>query len=156
LRHATPAVVVCVAVLPNSIPDAGVKFYRMSGGRRTLLFMTQTASEAPSVIRDKTVIVDVPKNSRLEGLLTIEEGLEDKASAANAALKENKAAILTELKLLHPDQDIKVYEIPRTQMWNKRTYTYSLSWYLPTDMIKKHMAPVFEAFKACTEKWTLR
>lgn len=131
----------------------------MSEGRHTMPFMTQTATEAtaaPEVVRERTVIVDVPKDSRLESLLVIEEDLKEKEKAARENHEANKKGILAELKALYPDDDIKVYEVPASRMYKKMAYTFQRSPYLPTDLIRKHMAPVYEAFKAWKESWVLR
>lgn len=118
--------------------------------------MTETTTEKPVPVRDKTVIVEVPKDSRLEGLLTLRDSLKDKRDAAQGAYDENKEGILRELKQLYPDPTIKVYEMQASRMWRRMTYTYSRAAYLPGKVIEEHLPVVFEAFKRFKEGWTLR
>ncbi len=118
--------------------------------------MTETVTETPAPVRDKTVIVEVPKDSRLEGLLTLRDSLKEKRDAAQQAYDENKEGILRELMLLYPDQDIKVYEMQGTRMWKRMTYTFSRTPYLPGKLIEEHLPVVYEAFKRYKQGWTLR
>ncbi len=118
--------------------------------------MTQTATETPVIVRDQTVIVDVPKDSRLEALLTIGKGLKEAEDAAVTAHEENKKAILAELVLLYPARNIKVYEITATRMYKAMSYGFQRSPYLPSGPIKEHLFPVYEAYKKFKESWVLR
>ncbi len=118
--------------------------------------MTQTQTEVTPVTRDRTVVVSVPQDSRLEALLCVEENLKEKERAAKAAHEENKKAILAELQRLHPEDDIKVYEIPASRMWKAMSYTFQRSPYLPAKLIREHLAPIYEAFKQWKESWVLR
>lgn len=110
----------------------------------------------PEPARDRTVIVDVPKDSRLEMLLCIWESAKEKQDAAEAAYDEVKSGILAELQGAYPDKDIKAYDIAGGPMWPAMTYTYSETPYLPAPKIREFLPPVYEAFKQYRKGWTLR
>ncbi|HVT97925.1 MAG TPA: hypothetical protein VHE33_10475 [Acidobacteriaceae bacterium] len=104
-------------------------------------------------VRDRTVIVEVPKDSRLEQLLCIAEVTKAKADAAQDAYDELKDGILAELVALHPDLDIKGYDIPAGPMWPGFTYTWQSQFFLPAPKIREHLPPVYEAFKQEKSFW---
>lgn len=129
----------------------------MSAGGVSLSVMTASLPppEAEIPVRDKTVIVDVPKDSRLEALLCICGGAREKRAAAEAAEDEVKAGILAELRRLYPGEDIKVYDIPGGPMWAPMTYDYREVPYLPAPKIREHMPSVYDAFRQFKRYWTL-
>jgi hypothetical protein len=118
--------------------------------------MTETEVTAVQHARDRTVIVQVPPDSRLETLLCTWEVVKDKRDAADAAYDELKAGILKELTSLHPDLDIKNYDIPGSRMWPALNYGYQETPYVPDAMLREHLPPVYEAFKKMKQSWILR
>lgn len=106
-------------------------------------------------VRDRTVIVTVPKDSRLETLLCIAGVTKDKKDAADKAWKEIQEGIFAELTAMHPEADIKVYDIAPGPMWDAYTYAYSQSDYLPAEKVRAHLSPVWDAFKQVKESWRL-
>jgi hypothetical protein len=117
---------------------------------------TEPAVEAPEVVRDRTVIVDVPKDSRMEALLCLHDTLRARKDAANEAWDDFQSGLLTELTALHPDPDIKTYQIPKSPMYPGLTYGYQESDYLPGPLVREHMPPVWDAFKKIKKSWVLR
>jgi hypothetical protein len=104
----------------------------------------------PPADRLETVIVTVPKDSRLEALLCTEGKARDAHDAAEANWKELKSAIAAELQALYPGDaaPTKSFEIPGGPMWA----TMSVSWregkeYLETGLIKEHIPQIWKAFK---------
>ena len=121
--------------------------------------MTDTAATAETVqphVRDKTVIVQVPADSRLEALLCTWEVTKAKHDAAAAAYDELKSGILAELTAMHPELDIRAYDIPASRMWPALTYGYKESYFLPAAKVKEYVEPVYEAFKQLKGYWELR
>jgi hypothetical protein len=110
--------------------------------------------------RLETVIVTVPKDSRLEALLCMEGKARDAHDAAEANWRELKSAIAAELQGLYPGDaaPTKSFEIPGGPMWAGLT----VSWrngkeYLETGLIKQHIPQVWEAFKKQSAGyWELR
>jgi hypothetical protein len=109
----------------------------------------------PEVERDKTVVVSVPKDSRLETLLCLWESAKEKADAAEGAYSEIKDGILHELQELYPEDDIKTYDIPGGKMYPPLTYTFSKIPYLPAPKIREHLEPIWDAFKQYKRSWRL-
>lgn len=114
-----------------------------------------TPTPLAEVVRDKTVIVEVPKDSRLETLLTIAGVQREKYLAAQAAYKETQDGILAELQALHPDADIKVYEIPGTGMYGPMAYGYVEQDYLPAPKIRESIPEFYDAWKGQKKFWKL-
>jgi hypothetical protein len=106
--------------------------------------------------RDRTVVVTVPPNSRLEALLCLWENVKDKKDAAEAAYDEVKEGILAELRALDPGEDVKAYDIAGTRMYPPLSYSYSRTPYLPAPKIREHIPSVYDAFKQFKESWVLR
>lgn len=113
-------------------------------------FTAEYQARPPATDRPEVVIVDVPKESRLEQLLCLEEKLRAARDAANANWDEFKGGIEAELQKLYPGDaaPTKTFEIPGGPMWKALT----VSWrdgkeYLPTDLIQQHIPQVWEAFK---------
>jgi hypothetical protein len=107
------------------------------------------ARPAPDA-RPETVIVEVPKESRLEQLLCLEETYRAEHEAADARWDEWKKAVTAELQQQYPGDaaPAKAFEIHGSAMWK----ALRISWhdgkeYLPTDLIKAHIPRVWEAFK---------
>lgn len=106
-------------------------------------------------VRDRTVIVIVPKDSRLETLLCIAGVTKDKKDAADKAWAEIQEGIFAELTAMHPEADIKVYDIAPGPMWDGYTYSYSESFFMPAKKVREHLSPVWEAFKQVKSSWRL-
>jgi hypothetical protein len=110
--------------------------------------------------RPEVVIVEVPKDSKLEQLLCLEEKLRAAKDAADANWDEFKSALTAELQKLYAGSTAptKGYEIPGGPMWRPMTMTWQNGKdYLPTDLIKKHIPQVWDAFKKrTTGYWVLR
>jgi hypothetical protein len=107
------------------------------------------AQPAPGA-RPETVIVEVPKESRLEQLLCLEEKRRAKYETAKAEWDEWKKGVTAELEHLYTGNaaPTKGFEIPGGPMWK----AIAVSWrdgkeYLPTDLIKQHIPQVWDAFK---------
>jgi hypothetical protein len=114
------------------------------------------ALEPLEIVRDRTVIVDVPADSRMEQLLCLHDTLKAKKEAANEAWDDFQDGLFTELVTLHPDKDIKIYQIPKSPMYPGLAYGYQESDYLPGPMVREHMPPVWDAFKKVKKSWVLR
>lgn len=122
--------------------------------------LTAGAQSQDTAGRPEVVIVTVPKESRLESLLCMEEKARDAHEAAEANWKELKSAVAAELSAMYPGSaaPTKSFEIPGTQMWAPMT----VSWrdgreYLSTDLIRQHIPQVWEAFKKKSAGyWELR
>lgn len=106
--------------------------------------------------RDKTVIVQVEKDSRLEALLTTYEAVKDRRDEADEAYDQLTSAVLAELKALYPAGDIKVYDIPGCRMWPPLAYGYQRSAYLPGPKIREFLPAVWDSFHDFKESWVLR
>lgn len=113
-------------------------------------------AEPSEPVRDRTVIVDVPRDSRLETLLCLWENAKAKLDAAEADYDDLKAGILRELQSLDGAPDIKCYEIPANRMHPGLAYTYSRTPYLPAGKIRDHLPAVYDAFKQYKASWVLR
>lgn len=113
-----------------------------------------------SAERLETVIVRVPKDSRLEALLCMEEKARDAHSAADANWDELKSAITAELQAMYPGDaaPTKSFEIPGGPMWHGLT----VSWrngkeYLETSLIRQHIPQIWDAFKKQSKGyWEIR
>ena len=116
---------------------------------------TTPVHEIAVPVRDQVLIVQVPKDSRLEQLLCIEDITRTRHEAAKAAFDELKDGILAELMRLYPAEDIQSYEIPAGQMWRAMAYTYQEQDFLPAAKIKEHLPPVYDAFKSKKKFWRL-
>jgi hypothetical protein len=110
----------------------------------------QVQAQPSPTDRPETVIVEVPKDSRLEALLCLEETRRAEMEAAKAAWDELKGGVTAELERMYPGNaaPTKGFEIPAGPMWK----AISVSWrdgkeYLPTDLIKQHIPQVWDAFK---------
>jgi hypothetical protein len=112
-------------------------------------------TETAKPVRDRTVIVTVPKDSRLETLLCIAGVTKEKKEAADRAWTEVQDGIFAELTALHPEADIKVYDVQPGPMWDGYTYSYSESYYMPAEKVRAHLSPVWEAFKQVKSSWRL-
>ena len=104
----------------------------------------------PATDRPEVVIVDVPKESRLEQLLCREEKVRAAYAAAEAERDELRKAVIAEVEALYPGNraPTKGYEIPGGPMWNP----LRLSWhegreYLEDSLIKEHIPQIWDAFK---------
>lgn len=117
---------------------------------------TGQALEAPAATRDRTVIVDVPPDSRLETLLCLHDTLKEKAEAAKAAWDDFQDGLMAELVRLDPGPDVKSYVIAKSPMYPGLAYTYQESDYLPGPAIREHLPPVWNAFKKVKSSWVLR
>jgi hypothetical protein len=105
--------------------------------------------------RDKTVVVSVPPDSRLEALLCTAADRKARADAAKADWAETQEGILAELTALYPAKDIKAYVIPGGPVWPAMTYGFQRQAYLPARPVREHLGPVYEAFKAWKTFWRL-
>jgi hypothetical protein len=112
--------------------------------------LTAAAASAAPAGQPEVVIVTVPKESRLESLLCMEEKARDAHKAAEDNWDSLKAAITAELTAMYPGSaaPTKAFEIPGSKMWNPLT----VSWregreYLESSLIKQHIPQVWEAFK---------
>lgn len=114
------------------------------------------AAEPAPPERDKTVIVTVPKDSRLEALLATYETVKARRDEAAAAYDDLTSGILAELRELDSAPDIKVYEIQATRMWPALAYGYQQTPYLPAPKVRAHIPAVWDAFKQYKESWVLR
>jgi len=112
--------------------------------------LTAQAQAQPSTERPEVVVVEVPKDSRLEALLCLEEKRRAEHEAAEAAWTELKSGITAELERMYPGSaaPVKGFEIPAGPMWK----AIAVSWrdgkeYLPADLIRAHIPQVWDAFK---------
>lgn len=108
------------------------------------------------MVRDKTVIVDVIKDSRMEALLCLHDTLKEKKEAACEAWDDFQSGLFAELVKQHPELDVKSYVIPKSNMYPGLTYTYQESDYLPGPAVRQYMPPVWDAFKKVKASWVLR
>lgn len=112
--------------------------------------------------RDKkeaeVTIVQPVKDSPLEALLCLYQMRKDAYDAACEAWEEYKATLTAALRTYNADENVKTYEIPAGRMWP----ALSVSWqagreYLPTELVKKHIPQVWDAFKQSTKGyWVIR
>jgi hypothetical protein len=110
--------------------------------------------------RPEVVIVEVPKDSRLETLLCLEASRRADKDAALAAWEELKDGVAAEVQRMYPGDaaPTKAFEIPGGPMWSPLT----LSWrdgkeYLPTTLIREHIPQIWDAFKQTTRGyWDFR
>lgn len=112
--------------------------------------LTAENQSRPPAGQPEVVIVAVPKESRLESLLCMEEKARDAHDAAEANWKSLKSAIAAELSAMYPGSaaPTKSFEIPGTKMWAPLTVSWrSGREYLSTDLIRQHIPQVWEAFK---------
>lgn len=106
----------------------------------------------------EVVIVQPVKDSPLETLLCLYEQRKGDYDAAVSAWEEYKLALTGALRAYQPDENVKAYEVPASPMYP----ALAVSWrdgreYLPTDLIKKHIPQVWDAFKQRTKGyWDVR
>lgn len=106
----------------------------------------------------EVVIVRPEKDSKLETLLCLYEQRKGAYDAAKGEWEEYKAALTAELRAYEPDENVKGYEVSATGMYP----ALAVSWrngreYLPTELIKKHIPQVWDAFKQRTKGyWDVR
>lgn len=108
------------------------------------------------MVRERTVIVDVPADSRMEALLCLHDTLKAKKEAAKEAWDDFQSGLFNELVKLHPEPDVKTYVIPRSSMYPGLAYGYQESDYLPGPTVRQYMPPVWDAFKKVKSSWVLR
>lgn len=125
-------------------------------------------AQAPAPAPVETLIVRPERDTPLEALLCLYEAYKAEHDAAEAKWSEYKTALTSALRAYNPDENIKVYEVPGRsvtsiggelrQMWPG----ISVAWrdgreYLPTDLIRKHIPQVWDAFKKRSKGyWDIR
>lgn len=108
--------------------------------------------------KPEVLIVRPEKDSALETLLCLYEQKKSAKNAAEEAWEEYSKALSGALRAYNSDENVKAYEIPATRMYP----SLSVSWregreYLPTELIKKHIPQVWDAFKQRTRGyWDIR
>lgn len=117
--------------------------------------MTTAPQETDEAVRDRTVVVQVPKDSRLETLLCLAKFTHERFTAAKEAYDELKDNILADLQELYPDADIKTYEIPGCEMYPPVTYGYQEQDYLPTPKVRQAVPEFYDLFKAKKKFWKM-
>ena len=96
----------------------------------------------------ETVIVQPAPDSPLEALLCLYEPNKEELDAAKEKWETYRSALVAALRDYDADENVKTYDVPAGRMWPG----ISVAWqdgseYLPTDLIKKHIPKVWDAFK---------
>lgn len=106
----------------------------------------------------EVIVVRPAKDSPLETLLCLYEQRKGAYDAAKSEWEEYKLALTSALRSYEPDENVKSYEVPASPMYP----ALAVSWrdgreYLPTELIKRHIPQVWDAFKQRTRGyWDIR
>jgi len=155
-----------VPVMTQAIPEAPAGYspaipeIRLSLEQLEILnkYAPETITPAQLTGVPPRVVVVVPKDSRLEGLLAQYKPLKAARDEAAEAFDANSKAIRAELEEMYPPEKrpSEAYEIPASLMWPQLTFAYKEMKQLATKQVKQLLPVVYNAFTVTRSWWELR